>query len=309
MDFSVVIPTYNGAKQLPGVLEKLRSQTGTEEIDWEILVVDNNSSDETAKVVRELQSTWNLQVPLKYVFERRQGLTYARTRGIEETEGQFIGFLDDDNFPNSDWVLQAYLFGNQYPKAGIYGGQIHAVYQTEPPENFKRIEHLVLAMRESDEQPFRFNPELLQLPSGAGLVLRRKALLESIDLECIASISRGDNDYELSLYLYKNGWEIWYNPTLHVDHLIPPERLEKKYVLSLAYRYGLYTFGFRVILAKNLWQKFLLFFRVMFGGFKRVILHLKKHKTKVKSDLANACELNFFWASAISPIYYYLNKI
>lgn len=309
MDFSVVIPIYNGAKRLPGVLEKLRSQTGTEEIQWEILVVDNNSSDETAKVVRELQSTWNLQVPLKYVFERRQGLTFARTRGIEETEGQFVAFLDDDNLPNSDWVLQAYLFGNQYPKAGIYGGQIHALYQTEPPENFKRIEHLVLAIRESGEQAFQFNPELLQLPSGAGLVLRRKALLESSNPECIAAVSRGDNDYELSLYLYQNGWEIWYNPAMHLNHLIPPERLEKSYLLSLAYRYGLYTFGCRVILAQTWGQKFLLFFRVMFGGLKRVILHFAKYKKQVQSDLVNACELNFFWASAISPIYYYINKI
>lgn len=307
MDFSVVIPTYNGAKRLPEVLEKLRSQTGTEDIDWEIIVVDNNSSDGTAQVVREFQKTWSLKAPLKYVFEAEQGLTFARKRGIEESQGELIGFLDDDNFPNTDWVLQAYKFGILHPKAGVYGGQIHALYQTKPPENFKRIEHLLLAIRESGEQPFQFSPESLQLPSGAGLVLRKKAYLADPIPE-LATLKRGDNDYEISLHLYRQGWEIWYNPAMHLNHWIPSERLERNYLLSLAHRYGLYTFGFRVILVKNKQQP-ILFLRVMLGSLKRVIQQLVKYKNKAKSDLVNACELEFFWASAISPFHYYFNRI
>ncbi|HAO12943.1 MAG TPA: glycosyl transferase, partial [Planktothrix sp. UBA8407] len=58
IDFTVVIPTYNGASRIPDVLEKLRSQTGTENIAWEIIVVDNNSSDQTADVVQNMIASW-----------------------------------------------------------------------------------------------------------------------------------------------------------------------------------------------------------------------------------------------------------
>ncbi len=306
MDLSVVIPTYNGADRLPQVLEKLRSQMGTEEIDWDIIVVDNNSSDHTPQVVQDFQKSWNVKAPLKYVFEHQQGIVFARNRGIEESQGELIAFLDDDNFPNLDWILQAYLFGKNHPKVGIYGGQIHPLYQTKPPENFKKVEHILLAIRESGDQSFQFNPELLQLPSGAGLVLRRKAWLDNFNPELMAT-RRGDNDCELSIYLHRKGWEIWYNSAMHLNHWIPAERLERSYLLSLAHRYGLCTFGFRVILVKS-WQKPLLFLRVMFGSLKRVILHLVKYNKKAKSDLVNACELEFFWASAISPFHYYLNR-
>ncbi|MCF3608255.1 glycosyltransferase [Planktothrix agardhii 1033] len=69
IDFTVVIPTYNGASRVLDVLEKLRLQTGTENITWEIIVVDNNSNDQTADVVQNMIISWQEIFPLKYVFE------------------------------------------------------------------------------------------------------------------------------------------------------------------------------------------------------------------------------------------------
>ncbi|MCF3623620.1 hormogonium polysaccharide biosynthesis glycosyltransferase HpsE [Planktothrix agardhii 1801] len=307
IDFTVVIPTYNGASRVPDVLEKLRSQTGTENIAWEIIVVDNNSSDQTADLVQNLIASWQEVFPLKYVFEAKQGIAFARQRGVEVAKGELIGFLDDDNFPNSDWILQAYLFGQEHPKAGSYGGQIHANYQVEPPENFKRIEHLLLAIRESGDQPFLFCPEQLKLPSGAGLVVRREAWFNHFIPELVDT-GRGDNDYEISIHFYNQGWEIWYNHKMHINHYIPRERLEKKYLLRLADRYGLFTFKFRSMLVKN-WQQPIIFLRVFLGSMKRVIQHLLKYKHHVNTNLVTACELRFFWKSALSPFYFILLPI
>jgi glycosyltransferase involved in cell wall biosynthesis len=106
VDFTVVIPTYNGEKRLPQLLERLReagrshsvkSQTNTEQFSWEILVVDNNSKDNTAKVVQEYQANWPDTYPLRYSFEAEQGAAFARQRAIKEARGELIGFLDDDN--------------------------------------------------------------------------------------------------------------------------------------------------------------------------------------------------------------------
>lgn len=305
MDFSVVIPTYNGVNRLSAVLEKLRSQLGTEAISWEIIVVDNNSRDLTSEVVQAFQKNWRSDVSLRYVFESLQGIAFARQKGVEEAKGELIGFLDDDNLPDSDWVIQAYLFGKKHPKAGAYGGQIHAAYQVKPPANFERVEHLLLAIRETGNEPYLFSPEKLQLPSGAGLVVRRQAWLNSVPSKLVNS-GRGGNDYEVSLNLYKAGWEIWYNPKMHLTHDIPSKRLEKNYLLSLAYLYGLKSCEFRMLISPQ-WKKPIIFFKVMLGGVKRTIKHQFLYQTDRKNDLAVACELEFFRGCAVSP-FYFLNR-
>ena len=301
IDFTVVIPTYNGASRVPDVLEKLQLQTGTENITWEIIVVDNNSNDQTADVVQNMIAFWQEVVPLRYVFEVQQGIAFARQQGVEFAQGEFIGFLDDDNLPHCDWVLQSYLFGKQYPKAGAYGGQNHPVYQVDPPPNFKRIEGF-LAIRESGEKPFLFCPEQLQLPAGAGLVVRKKTWLDHVP-PVLKNIGGGGDDYEVCLNLHKAGWEIWYNPKMHLDHDIPSSRLEKKYLVSLAHLYGLKCCNLRMLITP-IWKRPIVFFKIMLGGVKRYIKHKIQYKQDLKTDIVVACELEFFKATAISPFYF-----
>ena len=78
LDFTVVIATYNGSSRLGKVLDCLRCQIGTSMIDWEVIVVDNNSTDDTAKIVAQYQATWPDDIPLRYEFEPQQGAGYAR---------------------------------------------------------------------------------------------------------------------------------------------------------------------------------------------------------------------------------------
>lgn len=84
MDFSVVIATYNGSKRLPEVLDRLKTQVLTEKIQWEILVVDNNSQDDTAELVSKYVQKWPEDSQLRYLFESTQGAAYARFRGVQE---------------------------------------------------------------------------------------------------------------------------------------------------------------------------------------------------------------------------------
>ena len=84
IDLTVAIPTYNGETRLPDVLKRLRSQINTESFNWEILVVDNNSTDHTAQVVRDYQDNWPDAFPLKYCFAPEQGAAFARQRAVEK---------------------------------------------------------------------------------------------------------------------------------------------------------------------------------------------------------------------------------
>ena len=123
--FTIAIPTYNGGNRLPKLLDCLRSQIRTEQFTWEIVVIDNNSQDNTAEVIRQYQTDWPTAYPLHYYFEPQQGLAFARQRAIDEAQGTWVGFLDDDNLPASDWVAEAYNFAQEHPQAGAFGGQIH----------------------------------------------------------------------------------------------------------------------------------------------------------------------------------------
>ena len=310
IDFTVAIPTYNGASRLPKLLEKLRSQVNTEHLCWEILVVDNNSTDDTAKVVQDYQSSWFESVPLKYFFEPEQGAAFARLRAVREARGELIGFLDDDNLPAPDWVAEAYSFAQEHPRGGAYSGQIHGDFEVKPPENFERIQAF-LAIREHGPTPHLFEPKNLRLPPAASLVVRKQAWCESVPLRPTLTgklpglMVQGD-DYEPLLYMHKAGWEIWYHPALHTYHQIPYWRLERDYLLSISRGCGLATCQLRMINAKT-WQKPLVIARTLLGNLRRVLLHFIRYRGQLKTDLIAACEFAFFLGSLVSP-FYVLNK-
>ncbi|MFB2837625.1 hormogonium polysaccharide biosynthesis glycosyltransferase HpsE [Floridanema evergladense] len=304
VDITVAIPTYNGEKRLPQVLERLRSQTNTEKINWEILIVDNNSKDNTAKIIQDYQSNWHNHIPLRYCFESEQGAAFARLLAVREAKGELIGFLDDDNLPAEDWVIQAYNFAKNHPKAGAFSGQIHGEFEVKPPENFERIQAF-LAIREHGSIPHLFDPDNLRLPPAASLVVRKKAWCENVPSRPKLSgklpgvMVQGD-DYEPLLYMHKAGWEIWYHPDLHTYHQIPHWRLEKDYLLSISRGCGLATCQLRMINAEP-WQKPVLIARTLLGNARRVLLHYIKYQGQLNTDLIAACEMEFYWGSLISP--------
>ncbi|MDX2098813.1 MAG: glycosyltransferase, partial [Leptolyngbyaceae cyanobacterium bins.59] len=147
LDFTIAIPTYNSARRISAVIDRLKAQQGIEGIAWEILVVDNNSTDETAAVIQELQANWSASFPLRYHFEAEQGAAFARQKAIREARGVMVGFLDDDNLPAPDWLASAHRFAKEYPQAGAYGGPIHGQFETEPPPGFEKIQ-VFLAIRD-----------------------------------------------------------------------------------------------------------------------------------------------------------------
>lgn len=306
VDFTVAIPTYNGASRLPKLLEKLRSQVNTENISWEVIIIDNNSTDHTAQLVQNYQTN-GFPVPLKYFSEPEQGAAFARLRAVREAEGELIGFLDDDNLPNPDWLAQAYSFAQEYPRAGAFSGQIHAEFEVQPPENFERIQAF-LAIREYGTTPAQFDPENLRLPTGAALVVRQKAWNGSVPNRPmlkgrLGKSMLGGEDYEPLLYLHKSGWEIWYHPHLHTYHQIPPWRLEKDYLLSISRGCGLATCQLRMINAKN-WQKPIIFTRTILGNLRRIIGQFIKYRGQVQTNLIAACEMEFFFGSFLSSFFY-----
>lgn len=305
IDITIVIPTYNGAERVPLVLEKIKVQTNTDAFSWEILVVDNNSQDHTAETIRDLQKSWSKDA-LRYCFEPRQGLAYARQCGVDHAKGALVAFLDDDVLPAADWLAEAYRFGRDRPHIGAYGGQIHGAFEVEPPGGFERIKSF-LAIRERGAAAHAYKPEVLSLPPGAALVVRKAAWQASVpkQLTLVGRINGtmlSGEDFEALLHLHQHGWEIWYCPTMQAYHQIPRHRLERDYLLSITRGCGLCVCLLRWVPARP-WQRPLIAGRIVASSLKRMLAHFWRYRGQVYTDVVAACELNFMVYNLLSPLF------
>ncbi|MCY6491891.1 hormogonium polysaccharide biosynthesis glycosyltransferase HpsE [Leptolyngbya sp. GGD] len=301
IDFTVAIRAYNAAQRLPLLLQKLQFQQNTESIRWEILVVDNNSTDNTAEVVQTYQSQLS---QLRYILETQQGAAIARKRAITEAQGTWIGFLDDDTLPAPDWVAQAYKFGQTHPKVGAFGSRILPEYEIEPPKNFDRIAHYMPIMLKT--QSFCYDTHLKGMPVGAGLVIRKQAWLESAigDQIIQGPVKQGfalkGEETEVLWKMKSFHWEIWYNAEMTIAHKIPQWRLEKDYLLNFLSVIGLSQHRFRM-LRYPVWKRPIAFPFLLINDLRKVVLSWHKHQQS--NDLIDACELQFFMGRLLSPFY------
>jgi len=239
MPISVVIGTYNRARLLKGTLEALGSQEVPDPLEWEIVVVDNNSSDTTPQVVTEFSRT--TAIPVRYVFEPRQGLSHARNRGIEEARGSILAFTDDDVLPAPDWIRQLAAAIDRWNAHGV-GGRILPRWSAAPPRWLTDNRRLLNRLAIMDFEASR----LLALPLeprpqvwGANMAFRRE-LFEKVGgfdprLGIVGTkLFRGEETDLVSRAL-ECGLRIAYDPVLTVFHRIGPHRMRKAYFRKLMF--------------------------------------------------------------------------
>ncbi|AFY40738.1 hormogonium polysaccharide biosynthesis glycosyltransferase HpsE [Nostoc sp. PCC 7107] len=312
IDFTVAIPTYNGERRLHQVLERLQNQVGIENLTWEIIIVDNNSNDGTAKLIYSYQQNWQQPFSLRYTFEAKQGAAFARNRAIIEAKSELVGFLDDDNLPASNWIIKAYQFAQTHHHAGAYASQIHGCFEVKPPEYLKPI-LFYLAITERGETPHQYYPHRQGFPPTAGLVVRRNAWKDNVPQQLflvgrIGSSMLGGEDAEALFYIQKAGWEIWYNPAMEVEHIIPAWRLEKTYLLSLMRGIGLTRYYLRMLLLQT-WQRPFAFFVYLLNDIRKLVLHFIRYRQAMSTDIVAACEMARLISTLISPIYIWRLKM
>ena len=306
IDFTVAIPTYNGADRLPQILERLRSQTHIDQLSWEIIIVDNNSTDNTAQVVENHQADWPPEIPLRYCLEPKQGAGFARQHAIQVAQGELVGFLDDDNWPAPNWIGAALSFAQTHPQAGAYGSKIHGNFEVNPPPELKKM-LFYLAIVDRGPAPLQYNPRQKGTPPSAGLVVRRQAWSDNVPKQQFftgrtGSILVASEDEEALLYIHRAGWEIWYNPEMEIEHCISANRFEKRYFITLMRSIGLSRHHFRMF-CLHPWQRppaFLLYFA---NDLRKLLLHLIRYRQVMDNDIAATCERERLYGTLISPFY------
>ncbi len=304
LDITVVIPTYNGERRLPAVLDRLSQQVNLDPIRWEVIVCDNGSTDDTATIVRRYQQNWPIESPLHYRFAAKQGAASARQLGVESAEGELIAFLDDDNLPSQDWLAQAYRFANAYPQAGAFGSQIHGKFETELPPELENIQ-CFLAIIERGDQPHRYEPATKILPPAAGLVVRTRAWLDSVPAQLFLnnkgkSAGLASEDLEAILHIQKSGWEVWYNPDMVIRHDIPEGRLRKDYLVTLFCCVGLSRFHIRLLGIES-WKYPLAIPAYVANDIRKLALHRMRYGRQDQLNTVESCQRVLLASTVASP--------
>jgi len=155
-----------------------------------------------------------------------------------ETEAELIGFVDDDCLLSSAWVQQAVDFCRAHPAAGVVGSQVSLVWEV-PPEPVLLEHAMCYAQQEYGDQPLSWPHERMPQLVGAGLVVKREALLASGWLEQTLLVDRrgkalsGGGDIEIGWRILHAGYELWYNPAMGLDHWIARHRSTESYLRKL----------------------------------------------------------------------------
>ena len=235
---SVVICCYNSEDKIQKVLTCLQDQRFKKEPSWEVLVVDNASTDRTAAVAND---SWTLEgVKLRVVNEPNPGISHARRRGFDEAGFEIISFVDDDNWVEKDWIQK--VFDTMYADSeiGILGGNGTAVSDVPLPAWFDRYQGAYAVGPQGDA-----SGEHDAILYGAGLNIRKSTWenlrKEGFDFQLTGRkgkvLSSGE-DSELSLAVILNGQKLYYRSDLTFEHFMPEGRLNWDYLMKLVGSFG-----------------------------------------------------------------------
>ena len=236
---SLVIPTHNRAVPLLAALESVVRQT-LPSGEWECLVVDNNSPDDTAERFAAFAAA-HPDVNLRMVRETGPGVSCARNRGLAEVAGPIVAFIDDDERVNESF-LEAYLaFFDTHPDAVVAGGRIIAEYPEGRPSWMSKWTEMPIA------NPMDFGDAVRpfpagRVPGGGNMAFRRAGLARYGGFD--PSLGRvngrliGGEENDFFERLLRGGETIWYVPGAVMWHIIPPSKLTADYFRRLSYNVG-----------------------------------------------------------------------
>jgi glycosyltransferase involved in cell wall biosynthesis len=228
---TVIVCTYNRCDLLPKTLDSIATQTVPEPFTWEVLVVDNNSSDQT----REVVENFCVKDPARFrlVSEQQQGLSYARNAGIRNARGKILAFTDDDICVESGWLwnLTSLLHSGEWAGAG---GVIVPVCSGTLPNWLPLDDFHTLGVFAGFYLGATDGP-LTRPPYGGNMAYRRETFERyggfRVDLGRTGTNLQGREEIEFANRLLDSGEKLRYEPTAVVRHLVPECRMTKSYVL------------------------------------------------------------------------------
>ncbi len=243
MKLTIAICTFNRGDRLRRLVTALRAQQSSLAID--ILFVNNNSTDDTLSVLDAMAADSGF--PLHYVTERRQGISHARNRAIEETlvrGSDYMLVMDDDELPLPGWVDAAVAAFHECD-ADCVGGRVKVVFDETPRPAWLGDDLLgFLAEADHGEEPFWISTTTTPVWT-ANVAYNMRVFRENPDLRFDSRYNRegkgvgGGEDVIMFESLLERGLRLRYEPRMIVEHRVESWRLSRPYFLKLHYVSGL----------------------------------------------------------------------
>lgn len=236
---SVIISSQNRSALLGQTLQSIRAMPAISE-PWELIVVDNDSTDDTAEVLAKYADT----LPLTVIFEHQHGTSRAKNRALDAAKGELIVFTDDDVVVEPDWLSALVEAAYRWPEVGIFGGRIKPVLPDTLPRWLKHqptlqdrvARNFAYYFPQNHEGPTR-NP-----PLGPNTLIRRSTLAAERFDESRGPDGTADyvqsSDTDLIQRLMSQGAQIVFVPSASLDHIVRPEQITLEGMNARAYRRG-----------------------------------------------------------------------
>lgn len=292
MKITIVICTFNGAARIRKVVDAIISSSFSSSDSFEIILVDNNSNDDVASSFLDSFSCSNIDH--RVVQEPKQGLMYARYRGLKEAKHDLVTFIDDDNYIIGNWVDYILSIFENDNSIGALGG--HGILYNKVEIEWFSLVQKAYAIGSQTSQALTYSNELSIVNSlyGAGITVRKEILNEYIDRgyqNLLSGRTKNDTssgeDSEICELIKLSGYKCAASDNLKFYHDIPHSRLKRDYAIKLYRSFGVafvrllslrrfnqYKFLPRFIISSPIFLKaflriyiFLLMWKNVGGGF------------------------------------------
>jgi glycosyltransferase involved in cell wall biosynthesis len=269
---SAIVCTYNGAAMLPGALDSLVHQSLPAD-QYEIVVVDNASTDGTRQVVEEYLRRSSV---VRYVYEAKQGLSAARNRGVKEARSDIIAFIDDDAIADERWLEEHCRAYETEPGLSAVGGRIELAWLAPRPSWL--YSELEIGYGKFALEPAPTLLDFPLFPFGSNFSAIRNAFVEvggfSEHLGRKGKHVLGGEEREFFYRLSLLNARVFYQPKALVWHRVPAERLSRAWMLKLKFAVGVSSAIYNDLVSDNT-GRLQCFMRGVQAGFRCVVLMVK----------------------------------
>ena len=246
---SIILCCYNSKELLAPTLKHIADQENADFFPWELILVDNASTDGTGDYAINLWESLNCTAPLKVISEINPGLINARITGLKQSAYDYAIFCDDDNWLEKSYIANAYRIISTNPRIGICGGLGEGVYATgsKPDWLSENIAagYALGPQANIEEGPIANDRFFLY---GAGMVVR-KILVENVYNDFNHSnlllsgrkgktLAAGD-DSAICFFILMTGYQLWYSSHLKFKHYLVERRLSKDYTKRMYEGFGI----------------------------------------------------------------------
>ncbi len=241
MHITVAICTWNRCELLRRTLEQFARVTIPPQVDWELLVVNNNSTDSTDEVIQGFSD----RLPIRRLYEPNPGKSQALNLASREATGEYILWTDDDVLVDKNWIAAYCEAFQRYPAAVFFGGPIEPLFAKTPPPWLDRAwRHIgvAYALRDFGQEPIPLDGTDV-VPFGANLAIRTSEQTKycyDVNLGPRPNSALRGEETTLVKTLVDEGYQGWWVPNARVRHYIPVERMCIRYIRRFFFGQGAY---------------------------------------------------------------------